>query len=467
MDSDIRVVEATAYFIPAMARTPLKFGGVVMDRLDYATVRVEVENRRGQRGAGWGGMFLSDVWAMPDERVPHDLRLEGMREVTRRYCKLVRGLGQFGHPIDLYFEVEDGLREMAGAISAELKFAVPLPFLGALVSASPVDAAVHDAFGIANGISSYEGYGRECMEHDLSRYLGPEFKGKYPADYIEKAFRPQVPVFHLVGGLDKLRRSEVDDSDPKDGLPNSMDEWIEWDDLFCLKVKLRGIDLEWDIARMLEVAQIAVEVRQRIGRHDLYFSADTNEMCETVEYMVEFLERVRERDPQAFAEILYVEQPTERDLGARRLDMRPIARLKPVLVDESLTGLEDFRAGPGAGLVRGFAEGLQVPVPGAGDRSQGGADGRALFHPGPDESSARLAAIGRHGSALTPDDGGGGELASVLPGLLRARGGRASRHLPPPPRPPRHVYSSGARAGLPDGQDCPQPAAAGLSRRRG
>ena len=342
MDSDIRVVEATAYFIPAMARTPLKFGGVVMDRLDYATVRVEVENRRGQRGVGWGGMFLSDVWAMPDERVPHDLRLEGMREVTRRYCKLVQGLGQFGHPIDLYYEVEEGLREMAGAISAELKFAVPLPFLGALVSASPVDAAVHDAFGIANGISSYDGYGHEFMEHDLSRYLGPELKGKHPADYIEKAFRPQVPVFHLVGGLDKLRRSEVDDSDPKDGLPNSLDEWIEWDDLFCLKVKLRGIDLEWDIARMLEVAQIAREVRQRIGRHDLYFSADTNEMCETVEYMVEFLERVRERDPQAFAEILYVEQPTERDLGARRLDMRPIARLKPVLVDESLTGLEDF-----------------------------------------------------------------------------------------------------------------------------
>jgi len=343
MDSDVRVVEATPYFIEAVARTPLKFGGVVMDRLDYAQVRVEVETRAGRRGVGWGGMFQSDVWAFPDDRVPHPQRQEAMREVTRRYCKLVQGLGKFGHPIGLYFEMEEGLREMARAISAEMSFAVPLPFLAALVSASPVDAAIHDAFGIANGISSYDGYGAEFMDHDLERYLGREFKGKYVADFIRRSYRPRVPVFHLVGGLDKLRRSELDASDPKDGLPNSLDEWIERDGLFCLKVKLRGIDLDWDIERMLEVARIAREVGARVGERKLYFTADTNEMCETPQYMVEFLERVRERDPRTFDDILYVEQPTERDLSARRLDMRPIARLKPVLVDESLTGLEDLR----------------------------------------------------------------------------------------------------------------------------
>jgi L-alanine-DL-glutamate epimerase-like enolase superfamily enzyme len=342
MDSDIRVVSATPYFIDAIARTPLKFGGVVMDRLDYAAVRVEVETRSGKRGAGWGGMFQSDVWAFPDDRVPHAQRQAAMREVTRRFARLVAEQNVYGHPIALYHQVEEGLRQMAAAVSTEMSFAVPLPFLAALVSASPVDAAVNDAFGVAHGISTYGGYGQEFMDHDLSRYLGGEFKGKYPADYLKKAYDKQVPVFHLVGGLDKLRKSEIDDSDPKDGLPNSLDEWIVRDGLFCLKVKLRGIDLEWDIARMLEVAKIAREVRKQIGERKLYFTADTNEMCDVPEYMVEFLERVREADAQTFDEILYVEQPTERDLSARRLDMRPIARLKPVLVDESLTGLEDF-----------------------------------------------------------------------------------------------------------------------------
>jgi len=342
VNSDIRVLSAEPYFIETVARTPLKFGGVVMDAATYAQVRVEVETQGGRRGAGWGGMFLADFWAFPDDRVPHDQRLAGMKEMTRRYCRLVADYNQSGHPIDLYHQTEEGLRVLADEVSGSLKLAVPLPFLAALVSASPVDAAVHDAFGIANGISTYDGYGSEFMDHDLSRYLGPQFKGRYVADYVRESYRAEVPVFHLVGGLDKVRKSELDDSDPKDGLPNSLDEWIERDGLFCLKVKLRGNDLEWDIARTIEVARIAREVRARIGEHKLYFSADTNEMCDHPDYIVEYLQRVKERDPQAYDEILYVEQPTERDLAARRLDMRPIARLKPVLVDESLTGLGDM-----------------------------------------------------------------------------------------------------------------------------
>ncbi len=342
MQSDVRVVEARGYFIETKARTPLKFGAVVMDSVMYAQVRVELETRSGKRAAGWGGMFLADVWAFPDDRVPQAQRVAAMMAVTRRYCRLAEEHGMFGHPIDLYFEVEEGLRELAAETSEELKLAVPLPFLAALVSASPVDAAVHDAFGAANGISTYDGYGPEFMDHDLSRYLGPGFKGKYVGDYVRKSYEARVPVFHLVGGLDKLRRSELDDSDPKDGLPNSLDEWIERDGLFCLKVKLRGNDLAWDVERLLEVAAVAREAQARIGEERLHLTADTNEMCESPEYIVEMLERVREREAEVFDKILYVEQPTERDLAARRLDMRPIAKLKPVLVDESLTGLADF-----------------------------------------------------------------------------------------------------------------------------
>jgi L-alanine-DL-glutamate epimerase-like enolase superfamily enzyme len=342
VESDIRVIEAEPHFIEVKARTPLKFGAVVVDSGVYAQVKVTVETRGGRRGVGWGGMFVMDLWAFPDDRVPHPQRLDAMLELSRRYCRLVAEHEGVGHPVDLYFDTEEGLRGLAARISAEKGLAVPLPFLAALVCASPVDAAIHDAFGVANGICTYDGYGREFMDHDLSRYLGPDYRGRYIADYIRDSYQETIPVFHLVGGLDKLRKSEVDDSDPQDGLPNSLDEWIERDGLFCLKVKLRGNDLDWDIERTLEVAAIAREVHARMGEERLYLSADTNEMCESPEYIVEMLERIRERDAQAFAQILYVEQPTERDLAARRLDMRGIARLKPVLVDESLTGLADM-----------------------------------------------------------------------------------------------------------------------------
>ena len=58
--------------------------------------------------------------------------------------------------------------------------------------------------------------------------------------------------------------------------------------------------------------------------------------------MVEYLHRLEERAPQAYDALLYVEQPTERDLRAHRFDMRELSVVKPVIVDESLTGLEEM-----------------------------------------------------------------------------------------------------------------------------
>jgi L-alanine-DL-glutamate epimerase-like enolase superfamily enzyme len=79
-----------------------------------------------------------------------------------------------------------------------------------------------------------------------------------------------------------------------------------------------------------------------MGGGELFFSADTNEQCENPQYVEELLSTLRERAPQAFQELLYVEQPTERDLQLHRFDMRKAAALKPVILDESLVSLDDF-----------------------------------------------------------------------------------------------------------------------------
>src|SRR5690606_22482053 len=198
------------------------------------------------------------------------------------------------------------------------------PYLGALTCASPVAHAVHDAFGRANGIDSYTGYGPEHMAFDLSRYLGTAYQGVYPAQFLRQAYLPSVPVFHLVGGLDLLRRTEVTDDFPRDGIPNSLDDWIVRDGVFCLKVKLQGRNLAWDLERTQEVSSIYHEVRGSL-RPDLpdrpFLTVDTNEQCESPDYIVEYLHRLREQAPQVYDEVLYIEQPTERDLTAHRWDM--------------------------------------------------------------------------------------------------------------------------------------------------
>ena len=346
MRSDIRIMSVETFQVEAVCRTPLKFCAVVVERSPIGYAKVTAQNREGAVGVGWGAMFLMDLWAWPVSKAPHEARQRAMGDLLAAYAKLVADFKGFAHPIELFMETEAELRNLARRAARAHTPADAMPYLAALVAASPVDHAVHDAFGLAGGIDSYRGYGPEHMEFDLGRYLGGDFKHVYPSQFLRQDYLPAVPVFHLVGGLDMLREAEVPRDAPADGIPNSLERWIERDGVFCLKVKLRGRDLEWDIARTLEVSRIYHEVRIR-RRPGLparpFLTADTNEQCESPGYILEYLAKVRERAPEVFDEILYIEQPTERDLAAQRFDMRPLSKVRPVLIDESLTGPEDFR----------------------------------------------------------------------------------------------------------------------------
>lgn len=341
MLSDIKIKDIQTYYSLETARTPLKFGAVVVESLEFCRIKATVENGNGETATGWGGIFLMDNWGWPTTELAHLDKAAAMKEITERYVKLVKSYGRAAHPIDVFHDVEDDLRRLSLEVCAERSLSPEIPFLGALVCASPVDAALHDAFGNVNHIDTYDGYGPDFMA-DLSKYLGPQFQGKYPADYIRPAYLPQVPIFHLVGGLDKLRRSELDGTDPQDGIPNCLEDWIAYEGMYCLKIKARGTDLEWDIARTLEVYDIGLSELAKRGQTVMHLTVDTNEQCDSPEYIVEYLARVREKSQDCYDKILYIEQPTERDMTAHRHDMRKLSALKPVIVDESLTDLASF-----------------------------------------------------------------------------------------------------------------------------
>jgi len=67
-------------------------------------------------------------------------------------------------------------------ICIKLNLKEEIPLLGALVCASPIDAALHDAFGKVNEISTYDGYGPKFMDKHLGYLLGQKYKGKYIAN---------------------------------------------------------------------------------------------------------------------------------------------------------------------------------------------------------------------------------------------------------------------------------------------
>ncbi|MBI4976692.1 MAG: hypothetical protein HZC28_04380 [Spirochaetes bacterium] len=336
----ITIKAASITFTEEKLRTPLMFGGGVVTAITKAAVSVTVENKAGKTGTGRGQILLSDLWAFPSLHISHEAKDAAMRLMSRKYLSYVKGFSGFGHPVDIYMESKPHMKELCDEVTRECSLRESFPFLAALVCASPVDMALHDAMGIAAGVSSYDLYGADAMDNDVSRYLGSEFRGRCIAEYLRRDYRPELPVFHLVGGADKLYKTDVTKDDPADGYPVSLEEWIERDRVFCFKVKLKGKSVDEDAARTIAVAECVEKTLARLNMPEYFLTIDQNEMCDAPAFDLEYLRKLKAKNSRAHEALLYIEQPTSRDIVKSAHDMRALSRLKPVLVDEGMVDIE-------------------------------------------------------------------------------------------------------------------------------
>jgi L-alanine-DL-glutamate epimerase-like enolase superfamily enzyme len=89
------------------------------------------------------------------------------------------------------------------------------------------------------------------------------------------------------------------------------------------------------------VERAAGEAQAKRGQKDWVYSLDFNERCPNVGYLMDVIQGIKEKSPDAFRRVQYIEQPTARDLKANRQNvMHEVAKLKPVVIDESLTEYE-------------------------------------------------------------------------------------------------------------------------------
>ena len=208
-DTDIRILDVSYDFEEYQYRTPLKFGGVPVNYTLLLNVQLQVQTRDGKEAAGLGSMTLSNVWAFPPRYVPFDQSLEAMRRLSERLVETTRKCNLCAHPVDLSEALEPEFLRIAADLSAEMQLATPIPKLCTVVTASPIDAAIHDGFGKANGINSYDGLSADFMSHDLSRYLNDKFAGKYLDQYTLRKPKSKMPLYHLVGALDPLTDADI------------------------------------------------------------------------------------------------------------------------------------------------------------------------------------------------------------------------------------------------------------------
>lgn len=318
----------------------MKFGGRVVEDCTVLRCTVVVNSTGSRkRVVGVGEMTMGNAWAWPS-KIPAPMTLKILMQFAEHQMAHARKLNLMGDPLQITHQLAHDRESLAAEFAANQNLTEPIPKLAQLLTSSPFEAAIHDAFGRAQGRNSYDCMNSEFLNQDLGAYLGEEFVGIYPDRYLSPKPKPTMPLYHLVGALDPLTdddvRQRVDDE-----LPETLEQWLRTDGLTHLKIKLAGNDLDWDVGRIVEVNRVAELVApERKWR----VSLDFNEQCPNEDYVLDLIERIERLSTAALERIQYIEQPTPRDLTVRtEMTVHRIARLRPIVIDESLTDLESLR----------------------------------------------------------------------------------------------------------------------------
>jgi L-alanine-DL-glutamate epimerase-like enolase superfamily enzyme len=336
MDSDISIVGSKLYLLPVETRVPLKFGGETLTSVVCARVEIIVRNNKGGTATGWGETPLSVQWVWPSTLSYAD-RCDALEQFCRILCRAYTDFDARGHALEIGADfidtaLPDILTKFNHRPAAQSE---PMPHLAALVCCSAFDIAVHDAFGKVNDKDIYTAYTTAYVNRDLSHFIHPadgsnvSFDAKYPADFLIKNPATTLPAWHLVGGKDPVDRSELTGSEPDDGYPVLLEDWIKTDGLKCLKVKLRGNDQRWDYDRLVKVGTVAMD------NGAAWLSSDFNCTVTDPAYVNEILDRLLVEHPRIWQMILYVEQPFPYDLHTNRIDVHSVSARKPLFMDES------------------------------------------------------------------------------------------------------------------------------------
>ncbi len=347
--TDVRPREVSLLFLPVETRVPLKFGPETLTHVACARVRMVVEDASGRTAEGWGETPLSVQWVWPSS-LSHEEREGALRAFSVMLAQAWDGFARAGHPVEVGHAFQAELLPiLLERLNGERGPADPMPWLAALVCCSAFDIALHDAYGMLHGLPVYETYNAEYMNGDLARFLTPaagsavDFRGRYPQDFLVHPRPNRLAAWHLVGGKDLIDPSELDGSEPDDGYPVLLRDWIRRDGLKCLKVKLRGDDAPWDYDRLAQVGRIGID--EGVD----WLTADFNCTVTEPDYVNDILDRMLVEEPRLYGMILYVEQPFPYDLKRHRIDVHSVSARKPLFMDESAHDWRLVEIGRGLG----------------------------------------------------------------------------------------------------------------------
>ena len=347
--TDVRPMAVTGHYLPVVTRVPLKFGPETLHSVVCLRVKMRVESRTGASAEGWGETPLSVQWVWPST-LPYSVRLEALQQFCTVLARAWANFDVRGHPMEVGYDfMEDCLPNLARDFNRSQPADSTLPWLAVLVCCSAFDLALHDAYGRLHQTTVYETLSGPWMTRFLSDFLQPaedssiSFKNKELISGLPAPVSRRLTAWHLVGGKDALEMEDLDGTEPDDGYPVTLRQWIQRDGLHCLKVKLCGNDAAWDLDRLLRVGKLGAELGVD------WLSADFNCTVLDPRYVTGILDQLLRDAPRTYGMLLYVEQPFPYDLEQYPVDVRSVSARKPLFMDESAHDWRMLRLGRSLG----------------------------------------------------------------------------------------------------------------------
>src|SRR5262245_1589922 len=126
LPTDIRLEGISFDYEDFSYRTPIKFGGIALDRVTILNVHCTVRTVAGKSAQGFGSMPLGNVWSFPSRVLGYDATLAAMKALAEKICRHFAECKLVGHPIDLGHQLEPEFFRAAASVSRELRLAEPV-----------------------------------------------------------------------------------------------------------------------------------------------------------------------------------------------------------------------------------------------------------------------------------------------------------------------------------------------------
>jgi hypothetical protein len=313
-------------------RLPFRFGVITLTEGTQAVIRATIALEDGRTAVGVAAESLAAKWFDKSPTFSDAQNLDQLRQALGAAVDLYRGRGWstlFGLYADTYRD--------QFARGADLGL-VPL-----VASYGPalLDRAILDALGRTQGLSFADMIRSNCAGIEVRRELTPDLAELDLAGFL-RTLQPGrgIAVRHTVGLVDPIVAGDQKPGERvNDGLPETLEEVVRVYGTRYYKLKVGG-DAAADLDRLQRIAAV---LDRDAG--DYLATLDGNEQYDSVEGIAELWHRMLQTPALArlVEATLFIEQPIKR-AKALATSVEPLARLKPLIIDESDGELASFPA---------------------------------------------------------------------------------------------------------------------------